>query len=106
MVGSLKTIDRRIMNFDPFAAPENYGEYNQVKLAEVIVHAPTQRTVQVIRKILEHLVLAERLAAARGPEITDADRRAMMQQDHDAINDEVDRALGVFIGSILSAEGG
>jgi hypothetical protein len=94
------------MNFDPFASPDHYGEYNQVKLAEVIVHSPTQRTVQVIRKMLEHLVLAERLVASRGPEITDADRRALMQQDHDSIRDEVDRAMGEFIGSILSAEGG
>jgi hypothetical protein len=94
------------MNFDPFAAPDHYGEYNLIKLAEVIVHAPPQRTVQVIRKMLEHLVLAERLVAARGPDISDSDRRAMMQSDHAAINDEVDRAMGEFIGSILSAEGG
>ena len=91
---------------DPFAFEGNYSDILQVKLAEVIAQAPSQRTVLVIRKVLENLVLAERLAVSRGFEITGHDRHEIMQQDHDGIQAEVDRALGIFIGSILSAEGG
>lgn len=94
------------MKEDPFEFEGNYGELLQVKLAEVISHAPARRTVLVIRKVLENLVLAERLAAKRGPEISDVDRRLMLQHDYGDVQAEVDRALAEFIGSILSAEGG
>jgi hypothetical protein len=91
---------------DPFTFEGNYGDLLQVKLAEVIAMVPSRSIVLVIRKTLENLVLAERLSAARGVEITDLDRYYMLQHDYAGVQAEVDRALGEFIGSILSAEGG
>jgi hypothetical protein len=91
---------------DPFAFEGSYHDLLKIKLTEVLANAPPQRSFLVIRKVLENLILAERIAASRGAEINDRDRYITMQQDYDGIQAEVDRAMGEFIGSILSAEGG
>ena len=91
---------------DPFAFEGSYEKFVQDKMAEVITHTPARRTVLVIRKALENLVLAERLAASKGIEISERDKRQLIQRDYVSIQEEVDRAMGEFIGSILSAEGG
>ncbi len=94
------------MTIDPFALSSNFSESVQVQLEQVIAHAPVKRTSLVIRKVLENLVLAERIALEKGIEIDPRDKRLLLQRDFPEIQAEVDRALGEFIGSILSAEGG
>ncbi len=94
------------MSFDPFVISENYGEQLQAKLKEVIENAPPQRTALVIRKVLENLVLAERIALENGVEVTDREKRALLERRYPEIQQEVDRGIGIFIGSVLSAEGG
>ncbi len=94
------------MNFDPFDLNANYGAHAQVRLEEVISQASPNRTGLVIRRVLENLVLAERVAREKGFEISEMDKRRIMQKDFPDIQAEVDRAVGEFIGSIVSAEGG
>jgi hypothetical protein len=94
------------VNHDPFDISADYGAQAQVRLEEVISQASPRRTGLVIRKVLENLVLAERAAHEKGFEITDSDRRRIMQSQYPEVQAEVDRAVGVFIGSIVSAEGG
>lgn len=94
------------MHDDPFEISANYGEYAQARLEQVIATAPARRTGLVIRKLLEDLVLAERIARDHGVEINDREKRQIMHREHDDVQAEVDRAVGEFIGSIVSAEGG
>lgn len=94
------------MNFDPFEIGENYGERIQAKLQEVIMHAPPERTALVIRKVLENLVLAEQIALENGLEVTDREKRMLLERRYPEIQQEVDRGIGIFIGSVLSVEGG
>lgn len=94
------------MSIDSFEIPDSLGETIQVKLEQVITNAPPQRTSLVIRKVMENLVLAERVAQQHGIEIEGRAKRAILQKDYTEVQAEVDRALSEFIGSILSAEGG
>ncbi len=66
----------------------------------------TSLVASVIRKVLENLVLTERLAEAGGTDVGDTAKREFLQKEHDSVQDEVNRAVGEFIGSILSREGG
>jgi hypothetical protein len=94
------------MSIDPFASAEDYESVIQVKLEDIIANTPAHRVGLVIRKVLENLVLAERMALENGLDISDRDRQRLMRRDYPEIQAEVDRAIGVFIGSIVSAEGG
>jgi hypothetical protein len=94
------------MTYDPFEIGENYGEQIQAKLKEVIVNAPPERTALVIRKVLENLVLAEQIARENGLDISDREKRVLLERRYPEIQQEVDRGIGIFIGSVLSAEGG
>jgi len=94
------------MSQDPFDISGNYGESAQVTLEQVISNAPPRRTGLVIRKVLENLVLTERVAREKGIEISEHDKRRLMQREYPDVQAEVDRAVGEFIGSIVSVEGG
>lgn len=91
---------------DPFGTADDYGQMVQVKLEQVIEQAPPQIIAKVIRRVVENLVIAERIAAEKGFDISDQDRRKIVERDYPEIQAEVDRALGGVIGSILSREGG
>ena len=94
------------MSDDPFAMSGDYGDLVQAKLQDVLQNTPSQKIGQVIRKVIENLVLTERIALDKGIDIGALEKREIMQRDYEDIQSEVDRALGEFIGSILSAEGG
>ncbi|MCX6639944.1 MAG: hypothetical protein NTW14_05610 [bacterium] len=91
---------------DPFALSDNYGDIVKGKLEEVLSTAPSIVLAKVIRRVLENLVLTERLAAQSGVEIGGREKQQLMQKDYPDIQAEVDRAVGEFIGSIVSREGG
>ncbi len=94
------------MPSDIFEISDNYGEFIQVKLEEVIQHSPPKRTALVVRKVLENLVLTERMAQEQGAEIHETHKQRMIRKDFPEIQAEVDRAIIKFIGAIVSAEGG
>ena len=94
------------MSFDPFQLTDNYGDQVQVKLEEVIQTASPVLTAKVIRKVLENLVIVERVAREKRCEIGDMDRRRLMEREYPDVQAEVDRAVGEFISSIVSCEGG
>ena len=94
------------LNLDPFESVDNYGELVQVKLEHVIEQAPAKVIAKVIRRVVENLVIAERIAAEKGAEILDEDRRRILETEYPEIQKEVDRGIGGMIGSILSREGG
>lgn len=91
---------------DPFAMNGHYGDLVQSKLEEVISGAPPRRIALVIKSILENLVLTERIAEQRGVHVSDADKGQLLEKELPEIQAEVDRAVGIFIGSVVSAEGG
>jgi hypothetical protein len=93
-------------NIDPFETNDNYGQMVQVKLEQVIEQAPPQIIAKIMRRVVENLVIAERIAAKKGFDIVDQDRHKIVERDYPEIQAEVDRALGGVIGSILSREGG
>lgn len=93
------------MTIDPFEIGDNYSDQVQVKLTDVIKTASPVLIAKVVRKALESLVLAERVARNKGIEITELDKRALMERDYPDVQAEVDRAVGQFIGSIVSREG-
>ncbi|RJP79933.1 MAG: hypothetical protein C4524_04420 [Candidatus Zixiibacteriota bacterium] len=94
------------MSIDPFDFSGNQSDMIQAKLEQVLTHAPARRAGLVVRRVLENLVLAERLAMEQGAEIDDDGRRRLMQQHYPEVQAEVDRAVVKFIGAIVSAEGG
>ena len=91
---------------DPFALSDNYGDLVKGKLEEVLMTAPPAIVAKVIRRVLENLVLTERLAMESGVEVGGKEKQILMQKDYPDIQAEVDRAVGEFIGSIVSREGG
>ncbi len=94
------------MSIDPFETGDNYGEMVQTKLEHVLSESSPILVGKVIRKVIENLVITERIVQAKGQEITDSDKRAIVEQEYPDIQAEVDRAMGEFIGTILSREGG
>ena len=94
------------MSFDSFQLTDNYGDQVQVKLEEVIQTASPVLTAKVIRKVLENLVIVERVVREKRCEIGDMDRRRLMEREYPDVQAEVDRAVGEFISSIVSREGG
>ncbi len=93
------------MSIDPFEAGDNYGEMVRTKLEHVLAESSPVLVGKVIRKVIENLVITERIVQAKGLEINDKDKRAIVEQEYPDIQAEVDRALGEFIGTILSREG-
>ncbi|MFH1863051.1 MAG: hypothetical protein ABH878_09615 [bacterium] len=91
---------------DPFDIGSNYQVLVQTKLEQVLSIAPPQRTALVIRRVVENLILTERIALQQGVEINEAAKKELIQREYNDVQQEVDRALGGFIGSIVSAEGG
>ena len=94
---------------DPFDTYDNNRDYRvlvQEKLEHVLQTGTPSLISSVIRKVLENLILTERLAEAGGTDVGDAAKREYLEREHDSVQDEVNRAMGEFIGSILSREGG
>jgi hypothetical protein len=94
---------------DPFESYDYKREYQslvQEKLEHILETVKPSLIASVIRKVLENLVLTERLAEAGGTDVGDTAKRKFLQKEHDSVQDEVNRAVGEFIGSILSREGG
>lgn len=91
---------------DPFELSGNYGELAQAKLEDLIKTISPAQVASVIRKVLENLVITERVARSKGIDVEDRDKRELMHREYPEIQAEVDRAVGEFIGSILSREGG
>jgi len=94
------------MSFDPFEHSDNYRDMIEAKLEHVLKEYPASAISKVIRKVVENLVLVERVAEAKGIQITDEDKRNLIERDYEEIQDEVDRAIGGMLGSIISREGG
>ena len=92
--------------FDPFEYNGNYSDLAQAKLEDVIKSASPPLIAGVIRKVLENLVITERLAQAKGIEIEEKDKRQLLHKEYPDIQAEVDRAVGEFVASIVSREGG
>ncbi len=91
---------------DPFDHSGEYGELVKEKLEDVIKSTSPVLIAKVIRKVLENLVITERLAEAGKIEISDEAKRRIMQKDYREIQAEVDRASAEFVASIVSREGG
>ncbi len=94
------------MTLDPFEIGDNYGEMVQQKLIHVLKESSPEVVGKIIRRVLEELVITERIAREKGVDIDDHDRRKIVEKEYPDIQEEVDRAMGGFIGSILSREGG
>lgn len=94
------------MKTDPFELSGNYGDLVQAKLEDLIKTAHPAQIGKVIRKVLENLVITERLARSSGIDIDGKAKRQLMHREYPDIQAETDRAVGEFIGSILSREGG
>lgn len=96
-------------DIDPFESFEHSGDYGALvhaKLEDVIKNGTPSLTASVIRKVLENLIITELLAESGGVDIGDLAKRSLVQKEHQSIQEELDRAVGEFIGSILSREGG
>ena len=94
---------------DPFESFKHSGDYGSLvhaKLEDVITNGTPSLTASVIRKVLENLIITEWLAEAGGVDIGDQAKRTLVQKEYQSIQEELDRAVGEFIGSILSREGG
>ena len=91
---------------DPFETGENYKVMVQAKLEQVLSESSPVLVGKIIRKVLENLILTERVARMKDLEISEMDKRAVIEKEYPDIQEEVDRALGEFIGTILSREGG
>jgi hypothetical protein len=91
---------------DPFAISDNYGDLIKGKLEQILTSAPPETIARVIRRVMENLVLTEHLAIQHGIEVSGHEKHKLMQQNYPEIQAEVDRAVGEFIGSIVSREGG
>jgi hypothetical protein len=94
------------MNNDPFEMGDDYGMMVQEKLEHVLENYSPQAVARVIRKVVENLVITERIINRRGIHIEESEIRRLVEKEHPEIQAEVDRALGGLIGSILSREGG
>ncbi len=94
------------MNTDPFELNDDYGMMVQEKLEHVLENYSPQAVARVIRKVVENLVITERIISQRGIQIEESERKRLVEREHPQIQAEVDRALGGLIGSILSREGG
>ena len=94
------------MSIDPFELSNNYGDHVQVKLEEVIQTASPVLIAGLIRRVLENLVITERLAREQGFDIDDTDKRRLIESEYPDVQAEVDRAVGEFISSVVSREGG
>ncbi|MBU0518734.1 hypothetical protein KKA00_08245 [bacterium] len=94
------------MTLDPFEHSDNYRDMIEVKLEQVLQEYPAAVISKVIRKVIENLVITERVAEAKGFQITDQDKRNLIERDYEDIQAEVDRAMGGMLGSIISREGG
>ncbi|TKJ39041.1 hypothetical protein CEE37_11495 [candidate division LCP-89 bacterium B3_LCP] len=92
--------------FESFADSGDYGKLVKDKLEHVLMEKTPQQLAPVIRKVIENLVITERLAEAAGLSIEDSAKNEILQKEYADIQSEVDRAVGVFVGSLLSCEGG
>lgn len=96
-------------DFNPFESFDHSGDYGslvQAKLEDIIENGTPSLIASVIRKVLENMIITERLAEAGDVDIGDNAKRCLMEKEHQSIQEELDRAVGEFIGSILSREGG
>lgn len=93
------------MSIDPFEMHDDYSNSVHAKLEDILQHYQPSVVVSVIRKIVENLVITERLVQKKGIHIEEIEKRRLLEREFPDIQAEVDRALGGVIGSILSREG-
>ncbi len=75
------------------------------RMSQVIAHANPVIVAGVVIKALEMQVLAEEFARAQGIEPDDEALARFQKRHHKELSEQLDRAMTLFIGAVVSQEG-